>query len=67
MPVYTFICPVCGDRFEERLSLQDRDQHVFCSHGHPARRIFSPPTVVFKGSGFYSTDHRKARPTESGD
>lgn len=60
MPVYHFVCPTCGERFEERLSFQENNRGVSCPHGHSgAQRIFSVPSIVFKGSGFYVTDHRK--------
>lgn len=66
MPVYNFVCPTCGARFEERLSFSDNGHPVTCPHGHAgARRVFSPPAVVFKGNGFYVTDHRKKETTES--
>jgi len=61
MPVYNFLCPICGAQFEERLSFKDNFKEVLCPQGHPgARRIYSVPSVVFKGSGFYVTDHRKS-------
>jgi putative FmdB family regulatory protein len=67
MPLYNFICQTCGERFEERLSFQDPNDHVTCPHGHSgARRVFSAPTVVFKGSGFYVTDSRKKTRKETG-
>lgn len=60
MPVYSFVCPVCGDHFDQKLSFRDDAHNVSCPRGHaPARRVFSAPTVVYKGSGFYVTDHRK--------
>lgn len=69
MPVYSFVCPVCGEHFDERLSYQQDSRNVVCSQGHTgARRVFSAPPVVFKGSGFYVTDHRKQTAKEhSGD
>lgn len=67
MPVYNFVCPTCGARFEERLSFNDDSHNVTCPRGHAgARRVFSAPAVVFKGSGFYVTDHRKQGSKESG-
>lgn len=66
MPVYSFECPVCGTRFDERLSFQDSTDKVTCPKGHRyARRVFSAPTIVFKGSGFYVNDSRK-QPAKEG-
>jgi len=60
MPVYSFICPTCGTRFEKRLSFEDNLHVVTCPEGHyGVKKVFSTPTVVFKGKGFYATDHRK--------
>jgi len=60
MPVYSFICSECGTHFEQRRSFQESNGSVTCPNGHHnVRREFSVPSVVFKGSGFYSTDHRK--------
>jgi len=67
MPVYSFVCPVCGSHFEERLSFQADTHSILCPNGHDGvRRVFSAPSVVFKGSGFYVTDSRKKPATESG-
>ncbi|WP_075063591.1 FmdB family zinc ribbon protein [Ornatilinea apprima] len=60
MPVYTYICSECGARFEQRRSFKDGDGNITCPNGHVnVRREYSAPSVVFKGSGWYSTDHRK--------
>lgn len=65
MPVYSFVCPVCGEHFEARLSFQGDMSEVVCPQGHRgARRVFTPPAVVFKGGGFYVTDHRKSSPSD---
>jgi putative FmdB family regulatory protein len=58
MPVYEYECLECGLHFE---CLQHvNDQHTArCPRGHRnVRRVFSPPAIVFKGSGFYVTDNR---------
>ena len=59
MPVYEYECLECGLHFER---LQNyNDPHVAqCPRGHRnVRRVFSPPAIVFKGSGCYVTDNRK--------
>lgn len=66
MPLYSFECPVCGVRFDARVSIHGDTNRVTCPNGHAnARRLFSPPTIVFKGQGFYVNDSRQ-HPAKSG-
>ncbi len=59
MPVYTFVCPICGARFEKQVSFNGDIEELRCPNGHThVRKVFSAPAVIFKGSGWYSTDHR---------
>jgi putative FmdB family regulatory protein len=59
MPLYTFECTTCGARFERARHMTDQTIPV-CPNGHrTVRRVFTPPAVIFKGAGFYSTDHRR--------
>ena len=61
MPAYTFHCRICGEVFTRRYSFHDDLSTVACPHGHrEVERVFRPPAVVFKGSGFYSTDHGRS-------
>ncbi|NPA92075.1 MAG: hypothetical protein GXO56_00160 [Chloroflexi bacterium] len=58
MPAYTFRCEKCGVVFTRRYSFQDDLSQVQCPNGHrEVTRVFRPPAIVFKGSGFYVTDH----------
>lgn len=58
MPVYGYQCPVCGVKFERNLRFSEENHRVNCPNGHPnALKLFSAPAIVFKGSGFYKTDH----------
>ena len=58
MPIYEYCCDGCMHRFELRRSFSD-DAPVSCPECNcDARRIFSPVPIIFKGSGFYSTDYR---------
>jgi putative FmdB family regulatory protein len=61
MPIYEYICNTCGISFEKQLHFGDDIDHVTCPQGHrQTKRIFSKPSIVFKGSGFYVTDSRKS-------
>ena len=74
MPIYEYGCKKCGYRFEVRQSFND-DPLAECQHDGckgPVHRIFSPPTIIFKGSGFYTTDYARdgkdsSRPVASDD
>jgi putative FmdB family regulatory protein len=57
MPVYEYECDVCGMRFELHRHFGDPPP-TRCPAGHEGlHRVFAPPTIIFKGSGFYATDH----------
>ncbi len=61
MPTYEYICNTCGSTFEKDLHFGDDINHVTCPRGHThTRKVFSIPSIVFKGSGFYVTDSRKS-------
>jgi len=69
LPIYEYECSRCSSRFELKQSFSD-DTRVSCPQcGGSARRIFSPAVIIFKGSGFYSTDNRgnhgHSQPTSS--
>jgi len=57
VPTYVYACKNCGHRFELRQSFSD-DALVTCpSCGQDAlHKVYNSVGIVFKGSGFYSTD-----------
>ncbi len=66
MPTYEYVCTKCGHRFEAVHAVGKRvDRCERC--GAPARRVFSPPALIFKGSGFHITDYRKTPAPSEGD
>lgn len=68
MPTYNYVCKVCGKKFEQFVPFSQDPEAVICPNGHlEVRRLFSAPAIVFKGSGWYSTDHRPARKDSSSD
>ena len=74
MPIYEYECAKCGYRFEVRQHFND-DPIAKCQHDGckgPVHRVFSPPTIIFKGNGFYTTDYARggkgaSRPATSDD
>lgn len=63
MPVYDYKCERCEACFEVKQSYSDNPRAVCHLCGGEARRMFSPVPIVFKGSGFYVTDHRAENST----
>lgn len=61
MPVYTYQCESCGVRFERLQSFND-PALTRCPECNKKslRKVYTPVGIVFKGSGFYATDHRSA-------
>lgn len=65
MPTYEYACTACGERTEARQSFTDPPLEE-CPHcGGKLRKLYSPVGIVFKGSGFYSTDAKKKSSTSS--
>jgi putative FmdB family regulatory protein len=66
MPTYEYVCKRCGHLFEIVQSMKD-DPLTECPRcGGELRKVFAPPAISFKGSGFYATDHGKKKSTRSG-
>jgi putative FmdB family regulatory protein len=61
MPVYTYRCESCGVQFERHQSFQDAPLKT-CPECRKKslKKVITPTRVIFKGSGFYATDHRSA-------
>ncbi|TFH34634.1 MAG: zinc ribbon domain-containing protein, partial [Anaerolineales bacterium] len=59
MPIYTFRCENCGVQFDRHQHFDDPLLKKCPECGkHTLRKVFLPVGIVFKGSGFYSTDNR---------
>lgn len=59
MPIYSYQCDNCHYKFDV-FQHYDDDKLVVCPQcSKPKlRKLFTPVGIVFKGSGFYATDHR---------
>ncbi len=65
MPTYEYKCLQCGRSFD--LSHPIGAEPGPCPVcGGTVRRIYSSIGVIFKGSGFHSTDYRKTTPKDEG-
>ncbi len=61
MPVYTYKCENCGHEFDRTQDFSDKPlkQCPNCKK-RTLQKVYKPAPVVFRGSGFYSTDHRSS-------
>jgi putative FmdB family regulatory protein len=57
MPTYEYVCRSCGHLFEIVQSMKDEALTECPVCGGELRKVFAPPAISFKGSGFYATDH----------
>ena len=59
MPIYTYRCESCGVQFERHQFFNDAPLKI-CPECRKKtlRKVITPTKVIFKGSGFYATDHR---------
>lgn len=61
MPTYEYECSSCGHTFEAFQSMSDAPLSSCPECGKAVKRlIFGGTGVIFKGSGFYVNDSRKA-------
>jgi putative FmdB family regulatory protein len=57
MPTYEYTCRDCGHTFDIVQSMWDEALTMCPECGGSLRKVFAPPAISFKGSGFYATDH----------
>jgi putative FmdB family regulatory protein len=59
LPTYDYHCPKCKSTYEVREGFDAPTAHTCqeCGRG-TAKRLLTPPRIVFKGSGWYITDSR---------
>ncbi|HDZ50133.1 hypothetical protein LCGC14_1290140 [marine sediment metagenome] len=55
---YDYECPECGV-FEVRQGMHDERIKKCDTCGRKVVQLFSSPPIIFKGSGFYTTDNKK--------
>ncbi|MFQ5874611.1 MAG: FmdB family zinc ribbon protein [Dehalococcoidia bacterium] len=67
MPLYDYECLSCRHRFELKQHFDDAPVAQCPQCQFKARRVFHSVPVLFKGSGFYSTDHKKGAASYSPD
>lgn len=67
MPTYEYRCLKCSHEYEKREGFDAPPVQKCPKCRATSQRVFHPAPIVFKGSGFYVTDSRRAQPAaESG-
>ena len=60
MPIYDYECDICHHCFEKKQRF-DEEPVASCPECEgTAHRVIHSVPIIFKGSGFYVTDHRKS-------
>ncbi|MGH7539893.1 MAG: FmdB family zinc ribbon protein [Gemmatimonadota bacterium] len=67
MPTYEYTCRDCGHTFDIVQSMWDEPLTMCPECGGSLRKVFAPPAISFKGSGFYATDHGKKAKASTGE
>ena len=68
MPVYTYRCESCGVQFERQQSFNDAPLKTCPECRKKAlKKVITPTKIIFKGSGFYATDHKSPSGGETRD
>jgi putative FmdB family regulatory protein len=60
MPTYEYNCKRCGETIEVFQSFSEKPLRKHRDCGGELKKVFHARGVVFKGSGFYSTDSRSS-------
>jgi len=66
LPIYEYECTLCNTRFERRQRFDEEPAATCPQCRGKARRVIHSVPVLFKGSGFYSTDHGRGSPNNPG-
>lgn len=65
MPTYVYRCQQCGSQIERRQRFQDPPLTECQECAGMLRRVLQPVGIIFKGSGFYSTDYKSGAASAS--
>lgn len=67
MPLYTYQCSNCGVHFERMQKFTDPPikRCPECNKS-TVKRVIQPAGIIFKGSGWYKTDHRSSSTASTG-
>jgi putative FmdB family regulatory protein len=67
VPIYGYRCSSCGHEFEIQQRMSDDPLKVCPKCQGELTKILYPTGVIFKGSGYYSTDYKASGKSASGN
>jgi len=68
MPTYEYECRSCKHRFEEFQNINADPIKICPKCGKPVRRLIGGGMgIIFKGSGFYTTDYKRSSAVAGGN
>lgn len=67
MPTYEYECCRCGERTELQQRVSDPPPKKCDKCGGKMRKLMFPVGVIYKGSGFYTTDYARKGSTSGDD
>jgi putative FmdB family regulatory protein len=67
MPTYGYRCTSCGHQFETIQKMSDEPLKVCPECQGKLTKVLYPTGVIFKGSGFYTTDYKASGKDHSGN
>jgi len=59
VPIYEYECGLCHFHFERKQGFDEEPVAMCPKCQGKARRVLHSVPIIFKGSGFYTTDNRK--------
>jgi len=65
LPLYDYECGDCGHVYELRQSFDAEPEGVCPRCAGMSRRKFHAVPIIYKGSGFYSTDYKRSSNNDS--
>jgi len=67
MPTYEYECSLCYFHFERKQRFDEEPVAICPECQGKAYRVLRSVPVIFKGSGFYTTDNRKGSSSDKGE
>lgn len=67
MPRYDYRCESCAHEFELRQTFQEAGNGTCPSCTGRGQRVYHAVPVIYKGSGFYTTDYGRPKAPVEGD